>query len=306
MTKIWSQGRRPSSLDWKMIFVPSAAREASAFWPPKVSWRTLARNFSSPGARSEGDPDEGTAATAAGDRAGGEQAAATATAARNTTGRSFRPQAFVSRIPSPQPAARFAGDVACGHGRRGSEARGDSSHSLSPAGRGRRAGAERVKTGIRLPGAFLRTNLAKPQTPFLGNLPACLLPRRRDHGALNDDLDAPVLRLAARRGVGGDRTCLAIPLALDPVGRNASGDQDRAHGFGPQSRQLQVVIVGAGGVGMSLHQHAAVPDGGQRLRDLRQPLSHRCLDLGLVDVEVDAPRQRHDEAAGLLADLPEL
>src|SRR6202162_5649850 len=132
MTKIWSQGRRPSSLDWKMIFVPSAAREASAFWPPKVSWRTLARNFSSPGARSEGDPDEGTAATAAGDRAGGEQAAATATAARNTTGRSFRPQAFVSRIPSPQPAARFAGDVGCGHGRGGSEGRGASWHSPPP------------------------------------------------------------------------------------------------------------------------------------------------------------------------------
>ena len=42
------------------------------------------------------------------------------------------------RRPSPLPAARFAGIVACGHGRRRSEARGDPSRSPAPAGRGRR------------------------------------------------------------------------------------------------------------------------------------------------------------------------
>ena len=68
IVKIWSQGSLPSS-DWKMSRVPSADQYASAFCPPKVSWRRLARNFSSPG-REEGRGLDG------GPRASGRSAVA--------------------------------------------------------------------------------------------------------------------------------------------------------------------------------------------------------------------------------------
>src|SRR5215467_3692323 len=46
MVKIWSHFKS-SRVDWKMSFLPSAEKYASAFWPPNVSWRTLPRCFSS-------------------------------------------------------------------------------------------------------------------------------------------------------------------------------------------------------------------------------------------------------------------
>jgi hypothetical protein len=72
-----------------------------------------------------------------------------------------RPRAFASRVSSPQPAARFAGDLACGHGRRRREARGEPSHSPAPAGRGRGMAAERGQA----PGP-LESHATPPHTLF--------------------------------------------------------------------------------------------------------------------------------------------
>src|SRR5215472_5162783 len=45
MMKIWSHFTG-SRVDWKMSFLPSAEKQASAFCPPKVSWWMLRRCFS--------------------------------------------------------------------------------------------------------------------------------------------------------------------------------------------------------------------------------------------------------------------
>jgi hypothetical protein len=85
ITYCWSQGA-PSRVDWKMSSLPSKDQYASAFSPPKESWRTLAR-WRSPGRTSEAD---GLGAGTAGVGAGIGGVDAQAARARTGSRRVFR------------------------------------------------------------------------------------------------------------------------------------------------------------------------------------------------------------------------
>ena len=143
---------------------------------------------------------------------------------------------------------------------------------------------------------------ASPSSPATGSGYRLSFPTAAARRSLQDELHSRFWALPA--AVALVAMGRVSPYRAPRDGRaHPSRQQHRAHRFGAQLRELQVVFVGSVGVGVTLDQHALSRDGRERLGDLGQARAHRGLDVGLVDVEVDAAGQRHDQPAGVFPDL---